>query len=186
MPILTSQPLSHIPCTFCQGAGLEVQTATRAVCKFCGTVNSLEGVLCAECASLNPAKADVCGECGRGLYRACVNCGTRNWNGHDHCEKCGQPLDTLSFMAPRSGQNTASRLDEQQRGSRSLKAQEASAADRRMAGMMEIEERRQQTLRAAGERSAANERLIMTVTIVAVVAFLVLVAVVFFLTASTP
>lgn len=180
MPTLTSQPLSHIPCTFCQGAGLEVQTATQAACKYCGTVNSLEGVLCGECAGLNPPGADVCGECGRGLYRACPNCQARNWNGHDECQECGQPLDTLSLMTPRVGQDTASRLDQQQRDSRAIKAEEATAADRRMSQLMEMDRRRQQTLREA------SERLIMTATGVAVVAFIVLIAVVYFLTASRP
>jgi hypothetical protein len=55
-----------------------------------------------------------------------------------------------------------------------------------MSQLMEMDRRRQQTLREASERRAAKERLIMTVTGVAVVAFIVLIAVVYILTASRP
>ena len=168
--------LTEVLCTHCQGAGLELESESRAVCRFCGTANAVAGVVCAHCDFVNAAAAETCEGCRQALWRTCPSCGARNWAGADACRACQQPLDVTTRTGTRAGATTASRLAAQARDARALKAVESAGSQRRMADLEAIEARRQANLREAQVRRDAQQR-VMWISLSLLVATFVLVVV---------
>jgi hypothetical protein len=164
-------------CSNCEGAGLELYAGGQVICRYCGTVNALDGVVCPHCEHLNAAGAEVCGHCRQSLVRACPACGARNWAGAETCRHCAASLDTVALMSSRLRTDPAERFNEQQRSSRTIKEQEAFGAERRMAEFNAMEARRQAGLREAQARKAAEQRLLLIGTVAVVFVILAAVAV---------
>lgn len=150
--------LSEVPCTNCQGHGLEVDAASQAVCRFCGTLNPVDGVICPRCDHVNPMGTEACAHCHQALYRRCPNCAALNWVGGEQCGNCGQALDALTHLSSRYGVDTANFYNELARDSAALKAREAADSDVRMSELQAIEQRRQAFLAEARRRRDAQQR----------------------------
>lgn len=150
--------LSEIPCTNCQGHGLEVHAASEAACRFCGTVNTVDGAICPRCDHISPAGADACANCHQALNRRCPNCAALNWVGGEQCGSCGHALDSLTHISSRYGVDPANFLNELARDSHAIKAREAADSDVRMGQLQAIEQRRQANLAEARRRRDAQQR----------------------------
>lgn len=150
--------LSDTLCSNCQSAGLELQTETRAVCRYCGTVNTVDGIICPHCEFINPTGAQTCADCHQSLTRKCPQCGTPNWAGAETCMRCRQPLDAIAVLGARYT-DTAARLRAQQHDAGSLKAKEAADSKRRLDEMNAMEERRQHYLKQATQTRDSQQRL---------------------------
>jgi hypothetical protein len=151
--------LSDTLCSNCQSAGLEVQTESTAVCRYCGTVNTLNGVICPHCEFVNAEGVQACDACHQTLVRRCPNCDTPNWAGAERCLRCQKPLDAMASLSARYRTDTAGRLRAQQHDAAGIKAKEAVDSQRRMAGLNAIEERRQQYLNQAIQARDSQQRL---------------------------
>jgi hypothetical protein len=169
--------LTEVLCTNCQGAGLELESESRAVCRFCGTANAVAGVLCVHCDFVNAAAAETCEGCRQALWRNCPRCGTRNWSGAEACRNCRQPLDITTRAGTRAGSTTADRLEAQSREAVAFKAVEAAGSQRRMAELQAIEERRQAGLREDQKRRDAQQRVMLISVGLLVVGVMVVAAV---------
>ena len=141
--------LSDALCTNCQSAGLELQAESTAVCRYCGTVNAVKGLICPHCEFINAAGAQICASCHQSLNRKCPKCNTINWAGAELCIRCQNPLDVVTSLGARYATDTAGRLRAQQRDAAGIKAKEAFDADKRTAKLNAIEQRRQQNLHQA-------------------------------------
>src|SRR5262245_50752002 len=111
--------LSETLCSNCQSAGLDLQTESSAVCRYCGTVNPINGIICPHCEFINSAGAQTCANCRQSLTRKCPHCGTPNWAGEESCMRCQQPLDAVATLGARYV-DTAARLRAQQHDASSL------------------------------------------------------------------
>jgi hypothetical protein len=158
--------LSSVLCTNCQAAGLDLETESSAVCRYCGTVNQINGVICPSCEAINPAGAETCEACHQTLIRRCPNCNTPNWAGAEHCIRCQAPLDTMAALGARYRTDTAGRLRAQRHDAAGIKAKEAVDSERRMAELNAIEQRRQQSLNQAVEARESQQRVWITILIV--------------------
>jgi hypothetical protein len=163
--------LSELPCTHCQGAGLELHAAAEAQCRFCGTVNAIEGVICPRCETINAAGASACAACLQGLGRRCPACDTVNWSGAEACASCGRALDTVSVLGARLAVTHADRLNEQSRDAAALKAREAEDSQRRLDALNAVEARRQALLAEARQRRDQQQRSLLVAVSLVVVAF---------------
>jgi hypothetical protein len=174
-------PLTTLLCTHCEGAGLELQPGGQVTCRYCGTVNLLDGAVCAHCEQVNPPGAEVCTNCRQTLERPCPQCGTRNWAGAQMCQACGTSLDAISQLSGRSWTDPAQRFNEQQRNAGRLKAQAAQAGDQRLAELNAMEARRLANLAAARQKQAAEQRVLMlgTAAVVLIIVLVVLLSVIF-------
>src|SRR5438034_1255601 len=142
MPNLLTDTL----CSNCRAAGLDLETESSAICRYCGTVNQINGVICPHCENINPLGAEVCEACHQTLVRRCPNCSTPNWAGAENCIRCQAPLDTMAALGARYRTDTAGRLREQRHDAASIKAKENVDSARRLAEMNAMEDRRQQYL----------------------------------------
>ncbi len=158
--------LSDVTCTNCHAAGPDLQTESTAVCRHCGTLNTVSGVICPHCEFINPPDAEVCQDCHQSLVRRCPNCNTLNWAGAERCIRCQGPLDTVAALSARYRTDTAARLRAQQHDAASLKAKEASDSERRMAALKAIEEQRQRGLDDAIRARERQQRLLVAAVIV--------------------
>ena len=149
--------LNQLPCVHCSGAGLELAPEGKVVCKFCGTQNSVPGVICPQCWCVNTTGTNICDNCHAALFRACPNCQTKNWRGATECVQCGEPLDTLDGMVDRLRTDTPDRLRRQQQDAVALKAAEEEAANRRLEQLRDVDRRREQALAEAMARQAINQ-----------------------------
>jgi len=168
--------LTNVLCSNCKAAGLELETESSAMCRYCGTVNQIKGVICPHCEAINPLGAETCEACHQSLIRRCQNCNTPNWAGAELCIRCQAPLDTISALGARYRTDTAGRLRAQRHDAASIKAKEAVDSERRMAEFNAIEQRRQQHLNQATETRNGQQRLWIAVLIV--LGFVVIAAVV--------
>jgi hypothetical protein len=171
--------LSEIPCTNCQGHGLDANSATEATCRFCATVNPVDGVICPRCDHVNAAGADACANCRQALSRRCPDCTTPNWTGSENCSQCGRALDAVALISTRFGVDPANRYNELARESAAIKELEAADSDRRMGQLEAIEQRRQALLAEARRRRDSQQRVmgvgLAAVVLVAVVVVAVMV-----------
>jgi hypothetical protein len=151
--------LSDTLCKNCHSAGLELQAESTAVCRYCGTVNTVAGSICPHCEFINVAGAQICEACHQSLTRKCPNCNTLNWAGAEQCMRCQNPLDVVASLGARYATDTAGRLRAQQRDAASMRAKEAFEADKRTAELNAIEERRQQHLHQAINARDGQQRL---------------------------
>lgn len=158
--------LSEVFCVNCQAGGLDLQAESTAVCRYCGTVNSVTGVICAQCECVNPAGAEVCEACRQTLSRNCPNCGRANWSGAERCGRCQTPLDAVAQLGARYGTVTAGRLNDQRSAAASIKVQEAADSQRRMTELNEIEQRRQEYLNDAIQQRDLQQRFWIAALIV--------------------
>jgi ribosomal protein L40E len=161
-------------CTHCHSAGLDLQTETSAVCRYCGTVNTLVGVICPHCEAINPVGAETCLACHQSLIRRCPSCGTPNWAGAENCIRCQAPLDAMAALGARYRTDTAGRLREQRHDAASIKAKEAVDSQRRMAELNASETRRQQALGQAARARDSEQSLWIVILIV--IGFVIIVA----------
>ena len=152
--------LSEIPCTNCQGHGLEAHAASEAACRFCGTLNTLDGVICPRCDFVSPAGSGACANCRQALHRRCPNCAALNWVGGEQCGNCGHALDAFTHLSSRRGVDPANFLNELARDSHAIKAREAADSDVRMSQLEAIEQRRQAFLADARRRRDAQQRVL--------------------------
>ena len=150
--------LIEVLCTNCQGAGLELESESRAVCRFCGTANAVAGVPCVQCDFVNAAAAETCAGCRQAMWRTCPNCAARNWSGAEACHTCQEPLDVTTRTGTRAAVTTASRLAAQSREAIGFKEVQAVDSQRRMAEFEAIEARRQAGLREAKTRRDAQQQ----------------------------
>jgi len=162
MPTLLSDTL----CTNCQSAGLDLETEASAICRYCGTVNTVAGILCPHCEAINPTGTEFCEVCHQTLVRRCPNCNTPNWAGAELCMRCQSPLDTMAALGARYRTDTAGRLRAQRHDAASIKAKENVDSERRMAEMNAMEQRRQQYLNQAVKSRDYQQRLWITLLIV--------------------
>jgi ribosomal protein L40E len=158
--------LPNVLCSNCQSAGLELETETSAVCRYCGTVNPVAGILCPHCEAINPVGAETCEACHQTLVRRCANCNTPNWAGAEKCIRCQAPLDTVAALSARYRTDTAGRLRAQRHDAASIKAKEAVDSDRRMAEFNAMEERRLQYLDQSVKARNSQQRVWIAVLIV--------------------
>jgi Double zinc ribbon len=158
--------LSDTLCSHCQSAGLDLETESSAVCRYCGTVNEVAGVLCPHCEAINAAGAETCEACHQTLIRRCPSCNTPNWAGAEKCMRCQAPLDTVAALGARYRTDTAGRLRAQRHAAASIKAKEAVDSDRRMAEFNAMEQRRQQYLHQSIAARDSQQRLWIAVLIV--------------------
>jgi hypothetical protein len=175
--------LSQILCTNCQAAGLDLESESTAVCRYCGTVNTVDGLICPRCEFINAVNAQTCEDCHQNLFRKCPNCGTPNWAGADRCMRCQAPLDALASLGARYRTDTAGRLRAQQHDAASIKAKEAVDSERRMATLNATEERRQQALENA-IRVRNNQQRVWIAALV-ILGFIVIAAAIIGLTLLT-
>ncbi len=169
-------------CQQCEGAGLELHAGGQVICRYCGTVNALDGVVCPHCEHLSPAGAQFCGNCRQTLERPCPACGTRNWAGAETCRQCAQSLDAVALLSNRFGVDPAERFNEQQRSARGVKAEAALGSERRLAGFEAMEQRRQAGIAGAREKKAAEQRVLLAGTAAVVFVIIALVVVSLILT----
>lgn len=174
--------LSAIPCSHCGSHGLVLEPDGVATCQFCGTPNSVQGLICPNCEWVNSAKKESCETCGAALFRACPACHAQNWAGATACVKCGDALDTLAYMTSRLQQaDTSQRLTSRSRSIREVKAEEERAAQKRTAQFEEQEKRRLRGLTDARTRQATRESQVMAIVFIALIVFgLVLVVALFY------
>lgn len=161
--------LSELLCEHCQGAGLEPRAPSAALCRFCGTLNELAGLVCPDCEWVNADfEAEACARCRRGLRRQCPGCSAANWSGADHCAACGRSLDAVAVLGARLAGDSARRLNALAREAGAIKAREAEASQRRLAQLEAIEARRQALLADAARRRDRQQRgLLLAAVIVA-------------------
>jgi Double zinc ribbon len=162
MPNLLSDTL----CSHCQSAGLELETESSAVCRYCGTVNPVVGIICPNCEAINPAGAETCEVCRQTLIRRCANCNTPNWAGAEKCIRCQAPLDTVAALGARYRTDTAGRLRAQRHDAASIKAKEAVDSDRRMAEFNAMEQRRLRDLDQSVKARNSQQRVWIAALIV--------------------
>ncbi len=175
-----NQKLKAITCYNCGGAGLDLEAEGQVICQYCSALNRMAGPVCPHCEFVNRAGADICGDCWRALFRTCPNCDTKNWSGAEKCARCGQSLDALSALIDRH-QDAGERFHKQQRELAKSKEQEAKAGEQRRVYLDQIEERRQQSIRAAQARKAREQQIFLTGVLVIVVLAVAAVIVVFVL-----
>ncbi len=168
--------LASLLCSHCEGAGLELQSGGRVICRYCGIANVLDGVVCPHCEHVSAPGAGVCGNCRQSLQRPCPQCGTRNWAGAETCSRCAASLDSVARLSGRYAVDPAARFNAQQHGSRGIKLEEEQGSQRRLAEMHAIEARRQANLREMQTKKAAEQRGLMIGT--AAVVFVIVAAVV--------
>ena len=159
--LFAHKALRQIACSNCGGAGLELHLEGQVVCKFCGTPNTVPGLICPRCEFVNAEGTDFCENCQQPLYHVCPNCKTKNWGGAAQCAQCGHALDTLDSLIGRLQENTDGRLNRQQREAHALKAAEEASAERRLEQLRAIDRRREQAQAEAMARRVANERRLM-------------------------
>ena len=169
--------LSQLLCTHCQGAGLELESESQAICRFCGTENAVTGTLCPRCEFVNASADETCAGCRQSLSRKCPNCGAQNWIGLDACRACQHQLDVVALASARWGTDTAGRLNAQRRDAAGIKAQEASDSQRRMAALEATEERRQGLLRESTRQRDAQQRVLLVVVALALTGFVAVVVI---------
>jgi hypothetical protein len=160
--------LNELTCTHCNGAGLEVEAAGEALCRYCGTRNTVAGVICPRCEQVNPPDAEACAACFQGLAARCPDCSALNWTGAERCAQCGRTLDAVARLTTRWGTDPASRLNAQARDAAAIKAQEAADARRRLDALNAIEARRLQLVAEARARRDAQQRTLLVVVGLAV------------------
>lgn len=164
--------LSAIPCSHCGSHGLVLEADGIAACQFCGTPNSVSGIICPDCEWVNPTKKETCETCGAALFRACPACNAKNWAGATACVKCGETLDTLAYMTSRLQQaDTSQRLTSRSRSIKEIKEEEERAAQKRTAQFEEQERRRLRGLTDARTRQAKRENQFMAVIFIVVIVF---------------
>ena len=161
--------LPEITCSNCSGAGLELQPDGQVVCRYCGTPNVMAGPVCPNCEHVNSPGAQQCANCRLALVRTCPTCGLQNWSGAERCVRCGRALDAVALMSARL-QDPSALFHDQQASAPALKAQEEADSQRRMAHMLELERRLQQSTWEAARRTAARDRQIMFWVLVGVIA----------------
>jgi hypothetical protein len=171
-------PLSELPCTHCQGAGLELHAAGEAQCRFCGTLNAVDGVICPRCETINALEAIACAACRHGLVRRCPACATANWSGAELCANCGRALDTMSALGARLSSSHADRLNELARDAAALKTREEEDSQRRLAELNAIEARRQALLSESRRRRDQQQRAWLVVLSLVVLSVVGLAAVI--------
>jgi hypothetical protein len=162
--------LSELPCNHCQGAGLEAQSAGAAQCRYCGTLNTIDGILCPHCDTINADQAAVCAACRQGLVRRCPACAAANWSGAESCANCGRGLDTLAVLGARLATSHADRLNALAGEAAALKAREAEDSQRRLAELHAVEARRQALLGDARQRRDQQQRVLLVTVFLLVVA----------------
>jgi hypothetical protein len=169
--------LSALPCTHCQGHGLEGAGPSAAACRFCGALNPLDGLLCPRCDFVNAAGAEACANCRQTLSRRCPDCAAANWIGAERCANCGRALDALTHITSRYGVDPAHYLNALARDSAAIKAREAADSQVRMGRLEASEQRRQAALADARRRRDAQQRLLALGLAAVVVVALIVVAV---------
>ena len=170
-------------CNNCHAAGLELQDEATAVCRFCGTVNRIDGVICAYCEFINPTGVETCQDCHQSIARKCPNCGTPNWAGAERCIRCQNPLDVVAVMGRRYGTDTAGRLRAQQHDAASIKAKEEVDSQRRMSVLNAMEEHRQNAINDAARVRDNQQRFWIAALII--LGFIVIAGTIVFLVYSS-
>lgn len=164
--------LNAIPCSHCGSHGLVLEADGIPTCQFCGTPNSVKGVICPDCEWVNAAHKETCETCGAALFRTCPACNAKNWAGATACVKCGETLDTLAYMASRLQQaDTSQRLTSRSRSIKEIKEEEERASQKRTAQFEEQEKRRLRGLTDARTRGAARENQFMALVFIALIVF---------------
>ncbi len=169
--------LVRIPCPDC-GHDIEVMDGPGGVatCAGCHRDFALKGRLCPDCGTYHAKKTAVCRQCHHPLSRTCDNCGASNWAGDETCHKCGTPLDIFSGL--KVGGERPLKADWIEQINRDTEA----ASQKRMAGMVEKEEKRQADVarRDAKKKAEEQKMLIMAVSGLAVVVVIAIVFVLLF------
>lgn len=160
--------LAAMVCVQCNAMGLELQDDGKAACRFCGTINAIGGTICAECEFVNPPDEVYCLACRRALTHYCPACQANNWSGAEYCAVCGEPLDALSYLNERWGQQKAGgqRMSANAYNVQALKAAEAEAAERRRAELEAVSKRYNDQVRASAQRRDAQQQQMLIVMLV--------------------
>lgn len=159
--------LRELSCPTCGAPGLEAnQPDGVVVCKFCGSKFAAgDQIACPFCEAINAPEADFCKKCGEKLKRSCPACGAENWAGADYCAACGRNLDALAWMASRHAQGFKGALQQQRDIANLIKAEEETASQKRMAGLWEIEKRRQAELERQKARQITQQNILLGVAL---------------------
>lgn len=160
--------LRDLACPTCGAPGLEAQQPDGLVlCRFCGSKFAEDNrIACPRCEAINSPEVSYCAKCGDKLKRPCPACGAENWAGADYCARCGHDLDVIESLARRHAQGFKGTLQKQRDGAKPLKDLEETASQNRLAGMWEVERKRQAALAQQHARQQSQQTRLLLVTIV--------------------
>jgi len=174
--------LYKIECPNCGAKELAPDEEGQLICTFCHSTFGEVTRVCPSCGHFNDEQVRFCAQCGNPLIRDCPVCGADNWILAEHCVQCGRTLDLIEQMARRWQLTTQRRLQEWKGEVAKVKAQEEKASEERMAPLMEAERIRQEALALARSTQHKRDQQMVVWLVVAVAAFIILVA--FFLILS--
>ena len=165
--------LREMNCPACGAPGLEPHQPDGAVvCKFCGNEFAKNNtVACPYCEAINHPQADFCAKCGEKLKLTCPACGVENWAGAEYCATCGRNLDALASMTNRHAQGFKGTLQQQRDIANLIKAEEETASQKRMGGLWEIEQRRQDELERQKARQVTQQNVLLSIVLAVALLF---------------
>ncbi len=173
----------ELECPNCGATELENNPDGTLTCSFCGNHYTVpQGVLCPSCGTANDEGIGYCKECGYDLIRECLGCGADNVYSATHCQTCGRSLSSVEAMVERLQQGTASRLDDQMRQAKEIKAQEEADSQRRLEDMWVREHQRQQGI--AEDRSEQKHQEAQMIRLVFIGVIVLIVLLIIFVIAS--
>jgi len=155
----------ELTCTGCDRRGLLPLDAHTAECPACSAEVTVADILCPECGRINPSDAALCITCNTGLWRACPNCGTRNWAGAQDCPRCGRRIDPLGRLLDRHVDvhvQRSARTDDLVHG----KQPDGWAAQRVMDELQTIEDRRLAQIEADKRQARIENRRMLVLSLI--------------------
>ena len=137
---------------------------------------------CPACGAAHEPDAFYCPSCGDLLVRECPACAAPNPLLARQCVTCGQRLEILDALFSRVALTNTDWLRERRQEAPSVKAEEETASQARIAEMWAIEARRREALAQARAERDRQQRIIVSVAVgvvaLAIVAVLVTLALV--------
>ena len=109
------------------------------------------------------------------MTRTCEKCHTANWAGAEYCKECGAALDIFQLLHLHNKHSTMTRLDEQMREAEYLKEKERADSEKRMAGLVAIEQERLQDLRLRRQAQRQQDKQLMATAVFVLSIFVIIV-----------
>lgn len=172
-----SDILQSLTCSKCGGGPLTDQGDGSIACPYCGAVYAHPERVCPRCETVNAPGVRECIACGQTLQEPCVRCGTLNWVNAAYCKRCGAALNILEHIAARRAEGDADRLQRIQAESVKIKEETERASQERLDKMWAQDKERLDALARSKAEQQRQERLIVTVTGIVLLALILLVIV---------
>ena len=182
---MANEILQEIACPNCRNP-IDVREHGRHVtCAACSSHFILRGHLCPNCGTYHAVEKPFCGACGTAMERICRNCNTNNWTGDEYCSRCGRAMDIFEvlallhkdarreYMARRLAEIRSLREQEEIASEKRMEELEAQATehwDRLQRRMAEKREKEKRTLRLTLGAVALFFLIILTYTLVSLLA----------------